>query len=124
MYVLCPASHLTLYCEPFSRSVKFKNLTLIATEDFVIKQIPCCILPHFDGRDDNVLVRNTSPAPAKGSRVTALTRETSGSCTSEDLVYNMVTVVGNTVKKKRERSGNLLNEATRFFDTKGQIWQE
>lgn len=71
-----------------------------------------------------MLVRNTSPAPAKGSRVTALTRETSGSCTSEDLVYNMVTVVGNTVKKKRERSGNLLNEATRFFDTKGQIWQE
>lgn len=42
MYVLYTASHLTLYCEHFSRS---KFLTLIATEDFVIKQIPV-VLPH------------------------------------------------------------------------------
>lgn len=56
MYVLYTASHLTSYCEHFSRSIKF--LTLIATEDLVIKQIPV-VLPHEQnltlvGEDDHV----------------------------------------------------------------------
>lgn len=66
-----------------------------------------------------MLVRNIFLVFVKGSRVRVLTREISGVCISEDLVYNTVIIVGNIVKKKRERSGNLFNEVIRFFDIKG-----
>lgn len=100
-YILCLASHLTLYHKHFFKSVKLK-LTLIATEDFVIKQIPylssSLVNLTLDGGDGmclfavlpQLLLREPSDSSGK-------MRDTSGAWTSKTLMKKYSCGYGNSL---------------------------